>query len=201
MIAEAAETLVPKSVASFGSIGSTQRSEIPALNPASASRRIASRACDASLGRKPLDAPGTVHAAAFACVQQPVVQPVGAALPEFDRLRHDAVAAPVRWPRRALAVALARLFHRFFENFPGRYGFALLGSPGREARAERPGGEIVVGVLRADLFHAALDAHLALELRPQEHQARGGARFTLAALAAAVIGMEHEAAALDALQQ
>src|SRR5713101_3988895 len=136
MIAEAAETLVPKSVASFGSIGSTQRSEIPALNPASASRRIASRACDASLGRKPLDPP----AAAVPRIEQPVVQPVGTALPELDRLRHDAVAAPVRWPRRALAVAPARLFHRFFEDFSGRYGFALLGSPGREARAERPGG-------------------------------------------------------------
>src|SRR5216683_2214015 len=122
MIAEAAETLVPKSAASFGSIGSTQRSEIPALKPASANRKIASRACDASLGRKPLDPPATPVAG--------IEQPVGAALPELDRLRQDAVAAPVRRPRRALAVAPARFFHRLFEHFPGRHGFALLGSPG-----------------------------------------------------------------------
>src|SRR5882672_1129212 len=122
MIAEAAETLVPKSAASFGSIGSTQRSEIPALKPASARRRIASRACDAALGRKPLDPPAT----GVAGIEQPVVQPVGAALPELDRLRHDAVASPVGRARWALAVAPARLFHRFFEDFSGGHGCALL---------------------------------------------------------------------------
>src|SRR5437879_9044145 len=53
----AADTLLSNSTASLGSIGSTQRSEMPALNPASARSRIASRLREASLGRKPLDSP------------------------------------------------------------------------------------------------------------------------------------------------
>src|SRR5438105_342131 len=94
MMKEAAETLVPKSPASCGSIGSTQRREIPALNAASARSRIASRGL-ASLGRKPLDAPGTVHAAAAAGIEQAVVQAIRASLPELDRSPGYAVAAPV----------------------------------------------------------------------------------------------------------
>src|SRR5256884_7833370 len=99
---EAAETLVPKSPASCGSIGSTQRSEIPELNAASARSTMASREL-ASLGRKPLDPPGTVHGLACARIEQTVVQPVGAALPELDLARQDAIAAPVRRPRRRIA--------------------------------------------------------------------------------------------------
>src|SRR5947209_16247320 len=103
---EAAETLVAKSPASCGSIGSTQRSEIPELNAASGRSRIASRGL-AWLGRKPLDAPGSVHGRAFARVPQTVVQPVGAALPELDLARRDAIAAPVRRSRGRIAVAPA----------------------------------------------------------------------------------------------
>src|SRR5436189_83117 len=113
----AADTLLSNSTASLGSIGSTQRSEMPALNPASARSRIASRLREASLGRKPLDSP----AASASRIKQAVVQPVGAALP--------------------------------------------------------------------------------LQVRPEEHQARGGARVELAPLAAAVVRVEDEAAALDAFQE
>src|SRR2546422_456419 len=103
----AADTLLSNSTASLGSIGSTQRSEMPALNPASARSRIASRLREASLGRKPLDSP----AAAAKRIKQAVVQPVGAALPELDALRNHAVAAPVRGPKGVLAMAFTGFLH------------------------------------------------------------------------------------------
>src|SRR5258707_3641897 len=103
MMKEAAETLVPKSAASCGSIGSTQRSEIPELNAASARSRIASRAV-ASLGRKPLDLPPTVALD----IEQTVVQAIRASLPELDRARRYAITAPVRRaPRRTARTAAA----------------------------------------------------------------------------------------------
>src|SRR5260221_12747180 len=104
MMKEAAETLVPKSAASCGSIGSTQRSEIPELNAASARSRIASRAV-ASLGRKPLDLPPTVALD----IEQTVVQAIRASLPELDRARRYAITAPVRRPRRGIAGAVGPL--------------------------------------------------------------------------------------------
>src|SRR2546426_3994305 len=103
---EVAATLVPKSAASRGSIASTQRSEMPALKLASAMKTIASRG-EAALGGKPLHRP----ARAGARIEQPVVQAVGAALPELDLSGNDAIAAPVRRPRRRVAVAPARLLH------------------------------------------------------------------------------------------
>src|SRR2546428_5266900 len=142
---EAAETLVPKSPASCGSIGSTQRSEIPELNAASARSTIASREL-ASLGRKPLDLPP----AAAPGIEQPVMQPVGAALPELDLARQDAIAAPVRRPRRRIAVALARVFHRPLERSTVRNALALRRRPGGVARAERACDVIRVRVSSVD---------------------------------------------------
>src|SRR5258706_15268725 len=112
MMLAAAGTLESKSEASFGSIASTQRSEIPALRLASASRKIAPRAAEAPLGPKPLDPPSGGRAR----VEQPVVQPVGAALPELDLLGKEAIAAPARRPRRRLAMAGPRFLHRFLEG-------------------------------------------------------------------------------------
>src|SRR5438874_12060595 len=129
---EVAETLVPNSPASCGSIGSTQRSEMPELNAASARSTMASREL-ASLGRKPLDLPGR----AVPDIKQTVVQPVGAALPELDRATQDAIAAPVRRPRRRIAMALARLFHRPLERSTVRNALALRRGPGGVARTER----------------------------------------------------------------
>src|SRR5690606_10042977 len=78
MTIDAAGTLASNSSARRGSIGSTQRRERPALKPASARSRIASRA-EAS-GRKPLEPPRLARAPKA----QTVVQPVGASLPELD---------------------------------------------------------------------------------------------------------------------
>src|SRR5688500_1664803 len=118
MTIEAAETLVANSSASSGSMGSTQRCEIPALNPARARSWIASR----DLGRKPLDLP----ALAVLRIAQPVVQAVGASLPELDPLRNHAVAAPMRRTRRFIAVAPFGFFHQLFELAAGSHRLALL---------------------------------------------------------------------------
>src|SRR5687767_15877314 len=108
MTLEAADTLAENSSASLGSMGSTHRCEIPALKPASARSRMASR----DLGGKPLDLP----ARRLADIEQTIVQPVGAALPEFQAVRHDAIAAPVRRPRGRFAESRACRCHRRFEH-------------------------------------------------------------------------------------
>src|SRR3954471_13545084 len=122
---EALETLVEKSAASCGSIGSTQRSEMPETNPPAGRRGIASRARD--VGRKPLDLPRPAGPA----VEEAVVQPVGAALPELDLHGRQAVAAPVRRTRRRVAVARFHLGHRVLQY--GTRGDRL-------ALRRRPGG-------------------------------------------------------------
>src|SRR5205809_1131676 len=173
----AADTLLSNSTASLGSIGSRLR--------------------EASLGRKPLDSP----AAASKRIKQAVVQPVGAALPELDALRHHAVAAPMRRPKGALAMAFTGFFHGGLQRGAVRHALALRRGPGGEPGAQRPGRKVRVRFLGAQLLDAALDADLPLQVRPEEHQARGGARVELAPLTAAVVRLEGEAAALDAFQE
>src|SRR5947207_10182732 len=130
---EAAETLVEKSAASCGSIGSTQRSDTPETKAPMARRRMASPVPD-PLGRKPFDLP----VVARPDIEQAVVQPIGAALPELDLARQHAVAAPVRRPRRRVAVERLCLRHRLLEHRARRHGFALLGGPGGVACAKGP---------------------------------------------------------------
>ena len=69
------------------------------------------------------------------------------------------------------------------------------------ASAERACDVIRVRVSSLDPRHRAVDAHLTLQVGPHEHQARGAASFELAGLAALVICIEDEAAALDAFQE
>src|SRR5260221_10765767 len=132
MMKEAAETLVPKSAASCGSIGSTQRSEIPELNAASARSRIASRRA-ASLGRKPLDLPPTVALG----IEQTVVQAIRASLPELDLTRRYAITAPVRRARRRIPLAAARPRPCRPQRSPRRKALALRRGPRGKGRAPR----------------------------------------------------------------
>src|SRR5688500_19425551 len=146
MTTPAADTLTSNSAASLGSIGSTQRIAMPALNPARARRRIAWRGDP--LGGKALDSPGGAGAA----VTQPVVQPVGASLPELDVLRQHAVAAPMRRPGRGVAEALFHLAHGGLQSFSSVHDIALLGGPRGQPRAQRTRGEIGIGFGAAHLL-------------------------------------------------
>src|SRR5258706_14489123 len=148
-------------------------------------------------GSESLKGPGL----ALPAIKGPVGQPVRAALPELDRLRDEPVAAPVRRARRMVA-ELALLFReQFLQNRAIGHPFALRRGPGREARAQRTGREVGVRFLGADFLDHALDPHLALQIRPEEHRAGGGAGLELASFAAEVVGIEDETAALDALEQ
>src|SRR5688572_30259057 len=64
-------------------------------------------------GRESLNRPVLPGAA----VEQAIVQPVAAPLPELDLLRLHAIAAPVRRPRGVVAIARLNRLHRRFEDF------------------------------------------------------------------------------------
>src|SRR5260370_40853302 len=89
----AADTLLSNSTASLGSIGSTQGNEMPALNPASARSRIASRRREAALRRKPLDSP-----AAAAARIKPAAGPPAATPPPAPTARAPPATAPPARP-------------------------------------------------------------------------------------------------------
>src|SRR5688572_22020564 len=91
------------------------------------------------LGSQPLDLPAPARAPP---VEDAIVQPVLAVLPELDRVGREAVAAPVRRARHGLGIlALERRETALERGAPGHLG-ALLGGPGRELAAARARGEI-----------------------------------------------------------
>src|SRR5512143_3176525 len=139
-----------------------------------------------------------------AAIADAVVQPRRAPLPEFDLLGHETIAAPVRRPRDVLARArVLRLDggEALLEHFPAGDRLALRRRPRAEACGARPLGEVRARFGVVDVLDRALDAHLALELGPVEEQRRIRMRGELAPLAAAVVGVEHEAALVERLEQ
>src|SRR6478735_7960393 len=136
------------------------------------------------LGRESLAPP----AVAVAAIAQPVVQAGLPPLPELPRLGLQAIAAPVRRPRRLEHVpgAVARCIR---EQRRARLDhLALRRGPGADARIERPRIEIGVGLGIAHLLDGALDADDALELDPVELQRSERMDRQLAALPALVVG-------------
>src|SRR5580700_2490412 len=111
------------------------------------------------LGGKPLDGP----AVAVAPVTQPVVQPVGARLPEFHRVRDEQVPAPEVGHRHLRGWRPAPLQFRgaAVEFLAGADDPRLPAGPGSDLRATGPGPEVRLATgLRHDA-HAALGGHLA----------------------------------------
>ncbi len=134
-------------------------------------------------------------------IEQAVVQPRRAPLPELDRVGHEAVAAPVRRARRVVAVAFADgLFPRFERRAAVDHG-ALVGRPCADARAERARREIAVAFFRTGFLDPAFDAHLAFELDPVEQQRGLRMHGEIVPLAAFVIGEKDEPALVDALDE
>ena len=89
-----------------------------------------------------------------------VVQPRRAALPELDRVGHEAVAAPMRRARRVVAVAFADGLFLRFERRAAVDHRTLLRRPCADARAERARREIAVTFFCAGFLDPAFDAHL-----------------------------------------
>src|SRR5262245_53687312 len=79
--------------------------------PAMPAPRSSARAAS---GSESLNRPGAARGA----VEQAVVQPVGAPLPELDGLRRDAVTAPVGRARGVVAVAPRCRERGVLEEFP-----------------------------------------------------------------------------------
>ena len=130
---------------------------------------------------------------------EPIVQPRCAALPELESVRHDAHAAPVRRPRHVRArTALGGRGELRLEPRAIRDRRALRRRPcGR--RAMRAAAPRNTRRIRRALARSAraLDAHLPLELGPEEQQRDARIGRELAALAAVVVRVEHEAARVE----
>src|SRR5215211_6866825 len=120
------------------------------------------------------------------------MQAAAPTLPELDRRRHDPIPAPVRRPRRRVAVRLRGILPALLEPRAIRNLGALRRGPGAVARAKRTRREVRIGFGSAHLLAAALDAHLALELLPEQHEARPFVRRQIAALPTLIVGIEHE---------
>jgi len=161
-------------------------------------RKIGHYICARRSGGEAHDSPAAIRLAA---VLQPVMQARRAALPELHARGQQTVAAPVRRARRRVAKALAVFgFARFERGAVGHFA-ALLGGPGAQPRAERARVVVGVALLLRNLFHHALDAHLALQPDPVEEQRRMGVGGQFRALVAGVVGEEGEAALVQVLEQ
>src|SRR5580704_5764956 len=130
------------------------------------------------------------------------MQAIRAALPELDRARRDAIAAPVgrQWDF-AVGIPRAQLVVPLFERLAAVDGLGLVRNRRADAAAEWARVEVLLGFQAIHARRAALDANLALQRRPVEHQRDSGILLDLAALAAPIVRVEHESLLVDALEQ
>src|SRR5215208_3400049 len=126
-------------------------------------------------------------------VDEPVVQPVFASLPELDNLGLDPVAAPEKgaWDLTPLVFRLQRLYP-LFEDAPVLYGSALLRGPSSQTTPAWTAQEVGVGLLSGEAARAALDPDLPLKLAPVEQDGAQRVRLEFAGLASLVVGVEDE---------
>src|SRR5208282_3861127 len=99
-------------------------------------------------------------------VAEPVVEPIRAALPEFDASRGQQVSAPKGRSGDFLAGIFR--FHfppSLFESGPVRDRFALLGGPGCYAAPARSASEISVRFCRRQLRDRSGNADVAFLIR------------------------------------
>src|SRR6185437_12701424 len=170
------------------SISSRERSSASPVRRSDSSRRMSNGRCGS--WREALDPP----ARPIAGVGDAVVQAAQAPLPELEVLGHQAVAAPVGRACGLLAMLAGEARPALLEPGAALDRLALRRGPGADARAER--ARVVVGgrLRAAHALDRPLDAHLALELLPEERDGGGGIGGEVAPLAALVVGEEHEAA-------
>src|SRR3984893_1288705 len=151
------------------------------------------------LRRQPLEAPATFGQP---LVAEPVVQPVLAMHPEFDRLRNDAIPAPVVRQRYGRALVLRRQRgHRVLEHGTIANHGALGRRPSTQLTAERAAVEVGGRSLGGFLDHRARAPHLPPELRPVDDQRRPRILRQVAPFVAVVVGKEAETSLVDASQE
>src|SRR5215210_50163 len=146
-------------------------------------------------GREALRPPAPVR---LADVMRALVQAVRATLPELDHVRAQEVAAP---PLRARDLgageALLGRAQRLVELLARAEHAALPRRPRPQPRAAAARGEVRVGLLRGQPLDRALEPQLALQRRPPQRERGARVRVELAALAAAVVREEADAAPVD----
>src|SRR5262245_33189976 len=151
-----------------------------------------------SSGGETLDTPAPAGTAA---IDDTIVQAVVAALPEFNRVGREAVTSPVRWTRYGAGILAREGRDPALEGGAAGYLVALGRSPSRQLAAARAGGEVLVRFPRSYLRHSPVHPYLLLESPPVEDQAGACIARELAALVAAVVGVEHEAVRVEPFQQ
>src|SRR5262245_15311850 len=103
------------------------------------------------------------YAARFLCIPKAIVQTTRTALPELELLGHDAVTAPPRRARYALAVFLPRDGEARLERVAALNHLALARSIHAPAALDRARREVRIGFFATHLLGTAVDAHLTLE--------------------------------------
>src|SRR5690606_32367351 len=144
------------------------------------------------------------RAVGAALVPLSFVQAVLRAVPELDRARDDAEAAPARRARHVAAFVFGlELRQPRLEGRARVQRLRLPRGPRAQLAAARPAGEIGVGLGVIDDLDVALDPHLHAVAHPRPVEQQRGARIGLqfAALAPVQVGVEHEAARVAGLQQ
>jgi hypothetical protein len=121
--------------------------------------------------------------------------------PELVGGRNDPQAAPLLGQGRIVAELRAGVLHPGLELGPVTDRAALRRRPRREPSPDRAAAVVRLRILTARALDGPFDADLATDLAPVEEQRRPRVRRHLFALAAAVVGVEDEAALVDALEQ
>ena len=117
----------------------------------------------------------------------------GAALPELDGVRDDAVAAPEGRERDFAVLEFEFYFLEFLEeDFFGGNDFGLVGNPCTDLGFAGAGHEVFEGFRGGDFFSDALDDDLSLEGDPGKQQADFGVGLDVLSFAGLVVGEEGE---------
>src|SRR5262245_36510370 len=150
-------------------------------------------------GRQPLTSPRAIR---LLHISQTIVQAARPPLPELEFVGHNPIAAPPLGTRyRTIAIAALDALERFFEHVTALDRLALLRGVDAQAAIERARLEIRIRFHGTDALDDTIDAHLPLDGRPEEQQARAACGLHLARLPALIVRVEDVAAIVDPLEQ
>lgn len=137
---------------------------------------------------------------ALAGVKEAVVDAVFSALPKFDGLRNDSVAAPER--RRGNFFVGEFLFYIVpleRQEFSRGNRLALRGRPSADLVAFWPRLEVLEGFFWQDFCGVSMDNHLAFEGEPRKQQGDVFVSGYVFGFAAFIVGEEEESFSAKAL--
>ena len=125
----------------------------------------------------------------------------GSALPEFDGLGDDAIAAPEGRERDFAVLEFGFYFVEFLEeDFFRRDDFGLVGDPCADLGFAWAGDEVFEGFGSGDFFRNALDDDLAFEGDPREQQADLGVGLDVLGFAGLVVSKKGEAFRIEGFE-